>query len=70
MAGLLFAEPFYTWLFSNDLTDTESLSLFDVVQITAIVITFYILNRVRIKAERTERRLNDLHQELSIKLSK
>lgn len=67
--GLIFAEPFYTWLFANDLTQTESLSLFDVVQITAIVIIFYIINRLRQRTETLERRLRDLHQEISIKLS-
>lgn len=69
LAGLASAEPLYTWLYSNNLTNTEPLSLFDVIQITAIVITFYIANRTRAQLELTERRLNDLHQELSIKLS-
>lgn len=70
LAGLVIAEPLYTWLYNNELTQTEPLSLFDVIQITAIVITFYISNRTRVKLEETERRLNDLHQELSIKLSR
>ncbi len=68
-AGLLLAEPLYTWLFAHGYTATDSLSLFDVVQLTAIVVVFYIANRTRMKAERLERRLNDLHQELSIRLS-
>lgn len=66
LAGLIMAEPLYTWLFTNDLTDTEPLSLFDVIQITAIVIIFYIANRTRAKLERLEKRLQDLHQEISI----
>lgn len=69
LAGLALAETLYDWLFSNGLTQTESLSLFDVVQITAIVIVFYIANRSRLKIETLEHRLNDLHQELSIKIS-
>jgi hypothetical protein len=69
LAGLASAEAIYGWLFRNNLTKTEPLSLFDVVQITAIVITFYITNRTRLKLEATERRLHDLHQELSIRLS-
>ncbi|HMI09800.1 MAG TPA: hypothetical protein VK497_05400 [Candidatus Saccharimonadales bacterium] len=70
LIALASAEPIYTWLFSNELTTTEPLSLFDVVQITAIVVTFYIANRTRLKTQFLERRLQDLHQELSIRLSK
>jgi hypothetical protein len=67
--GLLFAEPIYIWLFASGLTASDSLSLFDVVQITAIVMLFYIVNRIRLKLEVIERRLKHLHQELSIKLN-
>ena len=69
LVGLIVAEPLYTWLYSNEFTDTEPLSLFDVIQITAIVVTFYVANRTRTQLEATERRLNDIHQELSIVLS-
>jgi hypothetical protein len=67
--GLALAQPFYDWLITKSLTNTESLSLFDVVQITAIVIIFYIANRTRVKVEILERRVQDLHQELSIRIS-
>lgn len=67
--GLALAQPIYEWLFSHSLTQTEPLSLFDVVQITAIVIVFYIANRSRAKIEALEKRTQDLHQELSIRLS-
>lgn len=70
MSGLIFAEPLYNWLFTNNLTQTEPLSLFDVIQITAIVIVSYIANRCYVKIEMLERRSNDLHRELSIRLSK
>lgn len=69
LIGLAFAQPIYEWLFSNNLTETEPLSLFDVVQITAIVIVFYLANRTRTKVESLERRVRDLHQELSIYIS-
>jgi hypothetical protein len=69
LLGLIFTEAIYNWLFVNNLTVSESLSLFDVVQITAIIMLFYIVNRLRQKTEVIERRLKDLHQELSIKLS-
>lgn len=69
LVGLAVARPLYEWLYSNELTQTEPLSLFDVIQITSIVVIFYIANRTRTKLEETERRLQDLHQELSIRLS-
>lgn len=68
-AGLIMAEPIYEWLFSNNLTQTEPLSLFDVIQITAIVIVFYIANRAYAKVELLENRLQSLNRELSIRLS-
>lgn len=68
--GLILAEPIYTFLFSNGLTETEPLSLFDVIQITAIVILLYGTTRTRTKLDHLERRVQDLHQELSIRLSK
>jgi hypothetical protein len=67
--GLALAQPLYEWLLSRNLTDTEPLSLFDVIQITAIVVLFYITNRLRAKVEVLEKRTQDLHQEISIRLS-
>lgn len=70
LLGLAYAQAVYSWLFTHNLTQTEPLSLFDVIQITGIVITFYMTNRNRSKVENMEKRMRDLHQELSIKLSK
>jgi len=70
LVGLSLTEPIYSWLFANNLTVSEPLSLFDVIQITAIVIVFYIANRSIAKVAMLEKRVQDLHQELSIKLSK
>ncbi|OGL30401.1 hypothetical protein A3F37_00810 [Candidatus Saccharibacteria bacterium RIFCSPHIGHO2_12_FULL_41_12] len=70
LVGLAAAKPLYEWLFSNNLTQSEPLSLFDVVQITGIVTVFYIANRTRTKLETLERQTHDLHQELSIRLFK
>lgn len=69
LIGLASAESIYIWLFQHRLTQTEPLSLFDVIQITAIVVVFYIANRSRSKIETLEKRIQDLHQELSIRLS-
>lgn len=70
VAALALAQPIYEWLFTHQLTETEPLSLFDVVLFTGLVITFYIANRTRSKVEALEKRVRDLHQELSIILSK
>lgn len=67
--GLIMAEPIYVWLFSNNLTQTEPLSLFDVIQITAIVVVFYVASRAYSKVELLENRLQSLNRELSIRLS-
>ncbi len=69
LIGLLLAQPAYNWLRANGLTDTDSLSLFDVVQITAIVLLFYLLNQLRSRLETVDNRLQKLHQELSIQIS-
>lgn len=70
LAGLIMVQPIYRLLYDNNLTQTEPLSLFDVLQITGIIYTFYLVNRLYAKVDKTERRLQELHQELSIKLSK
>ena len=68
-AGLAAAKFIYEFLFSNHLTQTEPLSLFDVIEITGIILVLFMANRSRIKIETLERRVQDLHQELSIRLS-
>ncbi len=70
VTGLCLAHPIYTWLFSHNLTETEPLSLFDVVQLTAIIVLFYAVNRTRGRVDVLEQRLRSLHEELSIRLSK
>lgn len=69
-ALLVFSQAIYNYLFSNHLTRTEPLSLFDVIQITGIIFTFLIANQAYAKTDLLERRVQDLHQELSIRLSK
>ena len=64
--ALASAEPIYQWLFDNKLTQTEPLSLFDVVLFAALVFTFYVANRNRLRIDILERRVQDLHKELSI----
>lgn len=61
--------PVYNTLSGRPPLDAHELSLFDIVQITAIILLFYVLNNQRQRLDNSERRLRDLHQELSIKLS-
>ena len=67
--ALAFTESIYNFLYSSGLTQTEPLSLFDVMQITGIVFIFFLVNRLYVKVDVLERRVQDLHQELSIKLA-
>lgn len=70
LLSLIFAEPIYEFLFSNNLTQTEPLSLFDVIQITGIILVLFIANQAYNKVHNLEKRVQDLHQEISIRLSK
>ena len=67
--GLVSTKFIYDSLFSNHLTATEPLSLFDVIEITGIILILFMANRSRVKLDILERRVRDLHQELSIRLS-
>ena len=69
LVGLIFAEPIYNFLYNEGLTQTEPLSLFDVLLITGVIYVFYLVNRLYVKVDVLERRTHDLHQELSIILS-
>ncbi len=69
LIGLLLTETIYTFLYDQGLTQTEPLSLFDVLQITAIIYVFFLVNRLYVKVDVLEKRVQDLHQELSIKLA-
>lgn len=61
--------PLYNYLSGKPILDSSELSLFDIVQTTAIIYLFYIMNDHRRKIERDERTIRDLHQEISIRLS-
>ena len=70
LTGLIFAEALYEFLFANNLTDTTPLSLADVVLVTGIMLALSLCIRLYAKVDALEKRLSDLHQETSIKLSK
>lgn len=66
---LICSFPFYNYLAGKPLLDSAELSLFDIVQTTAIIVLFYGANSQRQKIENAEKTIRDLHQEVSIKLS-
>jgi hypothetical protein len=68
-ACLIFTKLMYDSLFSHNLTQTEPLSLFDVIEITGIIFTFFIASRAYAKIDRLEASFKDLHKEVSIKLA-
>ncbi len=70
IAGLIFAEPIYSFLFSHQLTQTEPLSLFDVIQITGIIFALYVANQAYARISYLERKVHEMHREISIRLSK
>jgi hypothetical protein len=66
---LIASFPIYNILTDNPVLDSKELSLFDIVQTTAIIYMIYIINRQRQKNDLNEKHVRDLHQELSIQLS-
>lgn len=66
---LIFSFPIYNLLTGKPPLDSHELSLFDIVQTTAVIFLIYIVNNMRQKIEWNEKTIRDLHQELSIRLS-
>jgi len=62
--------PIYNYSVGKPLLDSSELSLFDIAQTVAIVYLVYIINNHRRKIEQNEHTIRDLHQEISIRLSK
>lgn len=68
-AGIIFAENIYDFLSRHDLSDTTPLSLAEVMLVTGVTFCLFLCLRLYSKLEITERRLTELHEALSIKLS-
>lgn len=62
--------PVYNLIAGRPVLDSLDLSAFDIAQTTVIVFLLYAFNNLHQKLDQTERRLRDLHQEVSIRLSK
>ena len=69
MVVLIGSFPLYNISIGHPPLDSSELSLFDILQTTAIILLFYIANNQRQRIDQNEHRLRDLHQELSIRLS-
>ena len=69
MVVLIGSFPLYNISIGHPPLDSSELSLFDILQTTAIILLFYIANNQRQRIDQNGRRLRDLHQELSIRLS-
>ena len=61
--------PVYNLLSGKPIFDSSELSLFDIVEITMIIVLFYAINNLRQTTEQQQQRLRELHQELSIRMS-
>lgn len=66
---LVSAFPMYNLAIGRPALDAHELSLFDIIQTTGMILLFYIANNQRQRLDQTDKRLRQLHQELSIKLS-
>jgi hypothetical protein len=62
--------PVYNLLTSRPIFQSDSFSTFDIAQTTAIIYLIYLINHQRQRIDQTEKTLRELHQEISIKLSK
>lgn len=67
---LLASFPVYNYFSGAPLFDSSKLSGLDILQTTTIVYLIYVINDHRRKIESNEKTMRNLHQELSIKLSK
>jgi hypothetical protein len=69
LMGLVFAQSIYTYLAENKLTDSGPLSLPDVILVTGVIFSLFLIIRLYSKVELLEKKLTDLHEKLSITLS-
>lgn len=63
---LVFAELIYKYISAHNLTDTSPLSLADVILVTGVIFSLFLIMRIYNKVDNLEKRLSELHQKLSI----
>ena len=66
---LILSFPAYNALAGKPLLDSTELSIFDIFHTTGLILLFYVANNQRQRLDQQEKRLRELHQELSIRLS-
>jgi hypothetical protein len=67
--GIIFAQQFYDFLIRNDLTNSQPLSLVDVVLVTGVSFCFFLCIRLYSRLDHNERKLTELQEKLSIILA-
>jgi hypothetical protein len=70
LCGLVFAEDIYEYLNANNLTDSTPLSLADVVLTTGVIFCLFLCVRIYSKLDQAEKQLTELHEKISIEISK
>ena len=66
---IIFSKFIYSFLQGHNLTDSPALSLADVLLVTGVNFSLFLCLRLYSKLEQTERRVTELQEKLSIKLS-
>ena len=66
LAGLIFAEYIYEYLFQSGLTDSTPLSIPDVILTTGVMTCLFLSIRLFSKVDGIEKRLTDLHEKISV----
>lgn len=70
LLGLVFAEQIYDFARTRNLSDTQPMSLADVMLVTGVIFSLSLCLRLYAKIEQLEKRTSDLHEKLSIQRSK
>ena len=68
--GIVFAQQIYNYLVRNDLTNSQPLSLADVILVTGVDFCLFLTIRIYSRIDHLERRFSELQEQLSITLSK
>lgn len=66
IAALCLIEPFYNILLRSGLTDSPSMSIFDVALLTLLVFAGYLLMRAKQDISELETRVSKLHERIVI----
>lgn len=68
--GILFNQQIFNYFDTTKLTQSTPLSLYDVLQITAIILLIYLAFRQTFKIEELQNKLSKLNQEIALRNSK